>query len=374
MKSIMTGRTIDEQKIRRCSNVIEQDVEIEWEIIRGAWRGVDNYPLKGISKEYIRTMILQQDGQVLVEVGGGSVIIWKWASGEVKYILLDKDNNIITKTQERRFLKYMPFLRVKDNHVSVDTSGALFIDTDENVLVTSSNDNYTHYLNDSVAPLLGFEKRLSDLDIKQLHAGELKDWQRDFRKLANVECPITYSRVQNNFVIMKPKRLFIITYTDRLMIQSKFRETIHIKTRLERGKAVYMTRGLVNNRVENEDEVRDEMVKVGGLCIEMDSLTIAEKREILSSCEVLIGEGSGTMNALMFMNEKAKFIGLADRASVENENYLDGGWPHYNLISRQLRYIVGSPSTSETSISTSYYDPKLLRQALEKNLSANFGR
>ena len=60
-----------------------------------------------------------------------------------------------------------------------------------------------------------------------------------------------------------------------------------------------------------------------------------------NSPKVIIGEGSGTINALMFGGSPTNFIGLQESESLSNKYFLEGGWPYTHLIAHKSRFLTG---------------------------------
>ena len=70
-------------------------------------------------------------------------------------------------------------------------------------------------------------------------------------------------------------------------------------------------------------------------------LSIKDKIEIIGQSKVIICEGSGAMNSVLFGADDSLTIWLADPDLCLNENFLYGSWPYQNIMAHRTSFIVG---------------------------------
>ena len=97
----------------------------------------------------------------------------------------------------------------------------------------------------------------------------------------------------------------------------------------------------VPSRVVNRHEISTLVKSAGGITVIPNSLSIPQKIRLFNSPKVIIGEGSGTINALMFGGYQTNFIGLQESESLSNKYFLEGGWPYTHLIAHKSRFLTG---------------------------------
>ena len=118
---------------------------------------------------------------------------------------------------------------------------------------------------------------------------------------------------------------------------------------------IFMARHSHNSsRVLNQSEISEFIKTQGGSVVDPSLLTFREKYSYFSRARAMIGDGSASMNMILFAPTDCQFVGLYDPLVLSNDNFLDGGFPYTDMIAsrtipvfgRNPQLLQGSPLAS----------------------------
>ena len=120
-------------------------------------------------------------------------------------------------------------------------------------------------------------------------------------------------------------------------------------------------------RIRNQLELEKLVKSYSGICIDPSPLSLKEKLELFEEASLIIGDGSSSMNTILFASDKCKYIGLSATESITNNHYLEGGWPYTHLIASRSTFIVGEDTTPlpGSTLGSSIYPPQLIENTLK---------
>jgi hypothetical protein len=121
-----------------------------------------------------------------------------------------------------------------------------------------------------------------------------------------------------------------------------------------------------SSRIRNQSEIAQLIESLGGLTVDPSSLTFCEKHFYFSRARVMIGDGSATMNMILFAPEYCRFVALYDPTALLNDNFLDGGFPYVDLIASRSNPVFGKkPQFLEGSpLASCHYDLQEIRDMI----------
>ena len=81
------------------------------------------------------------------------------------------------------------------------------------------------------------------------------------------------------------------------------------------------------------------MLKYGGMSIDITNLTYSEKLTLISRCKILIVEGSGVTNALLFSDISCHVIILSAEETRKEITFALGGWLYSSLFGNRISIV-----------------------------------
>ena len=97
-------------------------------------------------------------------------------------------------------------------------------------------------------------------------------------------------------------------------------------------------------RVSNSEEIEDFVRNCGGISIDISALSYKQKIDILSKAKIIIVEGSGVSNALIFCDNETQVIILSAEETRKDISFALGGWLYSSALGDRLTIV---PSLGE---------------------------
>lgn len=119
-------------------------------------------------------------------------------------------------------------------------------------------------------------------------------------------------------------------------------------------------------RIRNLHELEMLVRTYGGLSVDPTSLTLQQRVELFRQASLIIGDGSSSMNTILYASDKCHYVSLSDPESIMNNHYLEGGWPYTHLIASRSTFIVGQDTIPlpGSTLGSSLYPPLLIENTL----------
>jgi len=100
--------------------------------------------------------------------------------------------------------------------------------------------------------------------------------------------------------------------------------------------------GTSSRRIRNSSDIEALVEGLGGLCVDPSTLSFDQKLKTFQGSKILIGDGSSTINAALFMRGDSHLISLTDPLALANDDFFLGGFPYLDSISQQTSFVIGT--------------------------------
>ena len=320
-----------------------------------AWKGISRYPLNNTQKEYLRHRLISSRNHqcLLMQLVNPYVIYYRFPRPNAEYrcFLLSRSGHLFESLWSKRFFPSFGFLQLTSN-------GFEFLFEEKNVLPINydlawfpQSLNYTHFLCDFFAPWIPFNYLLNDYlkHLKYLHCHDWSDWQKQVFSHFYLPQGIPITIKPGQLLTLQPNSVTIPVLSSEiqstLCLRDYFTSNIARRSYNLNSRPVFMIRNsdgdIKNIRVTNQSSIMKLVSKYNGINIDPSTLSIDQKHALFSNSSVVIGEGSATLNFSLFANQSSLLVGLTDQASIQNNQFLDGGWPYLHTVANQSVFIPG---------------------------------
>jgi hypothetical protein len=322
-----------------------------WHNIATAWKGIGNYPLRQDQKGFLRDELLNGNHGNLWSISNALIIVYRWPNNELRFWLTTPTGHMCEGDNAARFYKYFPCIESSSEGYLFHLDAAKHVQISQQLMWMPQNSNYSHFLCDYFAPVIAAQVTAASLlksskilavqnwdqwqleliahlglkaiTLQALRAGEILAVQADEVILPVIENPINSQNILRGWL----SRVF---FQDSIYNAKTYYPAVYIRRTGDRA-----------SRIKNTKEIEDLVESFGGVSIDATALTIKQKYDFFRSCGIIIGDGSSSMNAVLFMRDHAHFIGLTDPLILGNDDFLIGGWPYLHMIAHQSSFVIG---------------------------------
>jgi len=348
MYSYTIGNTYGD--LRNHAELLCSTPQLTWDIIKKAYTSVKRYPLPPYAHRYLKDSLLNCDLPRLWKVNKPSILIYRFSSLELRFFLLSSSRHLCEAVSNLAWYHSFPFIHLDDDAIRINLQSAKTINLDIDVAWLPQTANYSHFLCDSIAPWIPFIDILKLPDkLALLTLNSLSPWQTDVTNILGFT-PLQLDILEPcRMAIVKPRSVIFPVISNVVISQVNLRQWLHAhfsQLRLpnitERISPIYLSRSDIRSaRIRNSTEIESLVSHYGGTTLDPTKLTFSRKINLLGQASVIICEGSGSLNAILFGNPSGNVIHLTDPLTLQNPLFLDGGFPYLHAISHLTDFVVG---------------------------------
>ena len=350
------------------------------EIVLQCWQGIKNYPLSKMQKDYLRNRLLaQQVVPALWRILRPTIAIYRWPNNELRYFLVSADGHLLEDQSSEQFFPYFPILKKNNDNQWVLSGHGRQIDAPHlDLCWLPQNHNYSHFLCDYLGPCLALKAWVGiNGSLPLLYCEPWQAWQKEYLK----RLPLNYVKVPSphagELMFVRPGSVRIPMLPSVMQSQLTLRSWLHQNIAISPESNVLPKipilierTGHKQKRIRNLNELQLLVRAYGGLSVDPTSLSLQQRLELFRQASLIIGDGSSSMNFILFASNDCHYIGLCDPESIINNHYLEGGWPYTHLIASRSTFIVGKDTSQlpGSTLGSSIYSTSLIENTLQSFL------
>jgi len=315
-----------------------------------------------------------------------TVLVFNWGHGDLRYFLVTNEGYIIEPEFFSHWDSYFSFID------SDSASGSLLLNLSrakehdlpaESLIWFPFSSNYTHFLFDSLGPVLGISEEIPSFLNKRFSlllpsASIISPWQEQW--LSSLRQPRRshlnpLSDMSLN--IFRPREVMMPIASNpaislRYLSQSLNRYVVtgiapECRSRL-RPRLILLTRSDYRRaRIRNLEALESFVVRAGGVVVDIAKLLIEDRIRLFDSTCICIAESSGCMNFAIYSNQTSRLVALVDGATLNDGAFVLGGWRYAVGYMHRALYVVGLDSgpLHGSPLGSSFYPIEAVAQAIE---------
>ncbi len=282
-------------------------------------------------KELLRSDMLQEEIIYQVLFKDCKVLMVIWPTGEKRYFLITNEGYLIE--HENNSVWDYSF----SNHMKKNNDGSMEIKVPQFEIPLKSSDlvwspmtsNYTHFLQEVLAPLLICEKSFTG-EGKAICFDPILPWQKEFLDLQSIPLEYIEGQFPSNYISLHFKELSLGISSNygvsNTLIKNKIRKKFsnYYANTANMGKSYTIfcdRKGQSAARVSNRQEIISLVQGMNnGIVIYPDELSISEKVNLFSNARVSVVEGSSQMNSVIFGADNSSVIVLSDPNAIQEKH------------------------------------------------------
>jgi len=351
-------------------DLIEKTDCVYWQAVHRAYKAIPGFPLEFSDKLYLRSQLLNIECPTLWRFNRPKVVVHRHLNGEMAYFLISDQGHLCLNESSSKWFHCFPFISCRDKSIEFNIEKLPHLVLNDEIAWLPQNPNYSHFLCDFFAPWLFFVPNWSSFAhaFKLLQLEPWPKWQTEFidcLPFMILEIPIC--KPGFTFVV-EPASVLMPICNNPLLGQLKLKEWLSHGSSvasnhfvdpqgnlIDHAEIVFLTRNDSRSpRIKNRRQIEEYVLNRGGSLVDASLLNAVEKKARLASAKYIICEGSGSLNAVLFGQDNAKIIFLADVNILTDKLFLDGGFPYLHSVASRLRFVrgcdceplIGSPLSS----------------------------
>ena len=307
------------------------------------------------------------------------MLSYVWPSGETRDFVLTQDMFFVESSKHESWFPAYQFLRpLGSSRYIIDLPTGCIADVPGTTLWLPQSFNYTHFILDFIGPWSEFLHMVPEFsDARLILRAPWKSWQEPLLhqfpgkshpllnlspgslqvlRLSKLIIPISPSPAKTLF---NTRNLFSNWYPFSPSTPSGY-PVIYLKRSSSEAK-----------RVLNCTQISAYIEQIGGLSLEAASLSFQQKATIFGSAKIIVAEGSGVANALLFGRNYILIV-LASPEMYTDSSFLLGGWLYSALAGGSLRIVRSnerSSSVKRGGLGCYSFDISRIRQIIDQELA-----
>ena len=371
-------------EMQKRSRLVYQGAKCEhiWTDIKESIQATKRFDLAKVQKDLIIAYLMEEPTYGVFELKDPYIIAYRWPfTGEYREFLLTNDFYIVESPKHKIWYQSYPFISVINKKIFFDTSKASFESINDTLAWFPHSDNYTHFHLDFFGPWAEYFSQNKSLPVSRVitRREDNQDWKRDFFQAFNSTHMTYESLLPGDLKLYKLKKALVpispsvcrtLHYT-RKFHSNLFGQYI-ITNDTSSIPILYMKRADNDvQRVVNNKEIEDIVSIYGGISIDISSLTYADKMKTISNSKVLIVEGSGVTNALLFSKKNCHIIILSAEETRREITFSIGGWLYSAMLGNRITIIksIGKKIFNGSPIGGYKYSKIEIQEAIENNIN-----
>ena len=336
-------------QIKGRATLLRESELVPWPVIKDAWKGISEFPLSIQVKRYLQDMTLENYPASLWQINSPKIFVYQFPNKELKYFLIGNDQHLYEYIESTNYYNAFPFIHNLGGKFAFDVNGCETFSIDDDTLWFPHNPNYSHFLCDYYGPCSIFSEDNTIKDAKMIQLHDWASWQLELiNKLELESVRITNAFSRSPLICINPKSVLLPLVSSplhsqwalRKWIEKRFKQDSEINSE---HKIIYLKReGERSKRIKNSRQIELVVKKYGGISIDISKYNFSEKISLLSKAKVIIGDGSSSLNAVLFMPTESQFIALVEPLTLSDPKFIDGGWGYNTIIANKLKYVIGT--------------------------------
>jgi hypothetical protein len=381
----ITCRThgLTREALQSVATLVCEDGTLGSEVISKCISGIKRFPIEDEWKRHLQTTVKEQakEKPSLWKVSEPVVIVYRWPNGELKYFMVSSDGHLFESPEGVHFMKYFNWIETGADEVFLRLNNAKSLGVGGKMKWMPQNRNYSHFLLDSFAPALTGEDDCIDYIDSQSHKVLTVEpwlgWQKEFLKHTRLAYTKAADIEAGQIGLFFPEEVLMPVMLSKLHAQLTLRDRVNIWHDKKGSKGfcadipvLFLRRDdlLGQKRIRNHAEISEMVAENGGISVDATRLGLREKRDLICRAKVVIGDGSASVNATLFLNEDSTYVGLTDASTINNIDFIMGGFPYALSICDRMISVVGKDPEiiHGSALKSCYYPLDAIRVAIEE--------
>jgi len=348
-----------------------------WRDIASSWKGIGNYPLGIHQKQFLRNHLFCGLEARLWLIRNACVFIYRWPNNQLRFFLADSSGHLYECSEGASFYRYFPFIEPTAEGFSFHYHNYKVAQISDTILWMPQNSNYSHFMCDYYAPAIAAKLSApSHVNGAQLLTVQnWEPWQQELIQSLGLGILPLEKIMPGELVLARINKVVLPVIEHPNHSQHILRHWFAGIYTSASGSldlcdcpVIYMTRsGPSSMRIRNTRDIEALVEGVGGVCVDPSTLSFEQKLKTFQSSKILIGDGSATINAALFMHGDSHLIALTDPLSLANDDFLLGGFPYLDSISERTSFVIGTNAKplDGSPLSSAIYPLSVIRRLIK---------
>lgn len=339
-----------EQKNDNSVECLQQLSFHNWSMINRWYKGFSRLPVPEEWKAKMKHDFFCTLDSYVFRIRQPLIVTYLWPDGQTRKLLITRTGWLFEPNSSAPWDKCLPFCGCDESGTinRVLAGNAKYTRLHEEVAWMPESSNYTHFMFDTFAPLTLLENMGLE-PIAAYYYGQL-GWQMEMlRKLKKAR--VFHRRWERSSImrIDEPDSVIFPAIPNMCVATEIARRFLHQTYGIaEAGRpnesviAILIRSDYRSERISNINEISEHLrSRFNIVHIDPAKLTIEEKFKVFRNISVCIGESSSLQNPALFGSYECRIVYLAAPNGLEDDIFINGGWPNHQNYAHRSRYIKG---------------------------------